>query len=141
MIAYPNPPVPFDYRTICTLQAAVLYWDERNLSEAPGHPINRLLTNLVEALEAVNHAWKPMPEMSPEEEHAWNLMRTALAIAEATIPKERTRSVRQPLQTLEAVASAVGQFPPLDTEEVHKLQSTLAVWAHNARQAEKGGDE
>lgn len=33
MIACANPPVPFDHRTLCTLQAAVAFWDERNLPE------------------------------------------------------------------------------------------------------------
>ena len=81
MIAYPNPPVPFDYRTICTIQAAVLYWDERHL------------------------------------------------------PEKR----KQPMETLTFTAQGAGQFPELDAEELHKLMSTLAVWAHNAKQAEEEG--
>jgi hypothetical protein len=43
MIAHANPPVPFDYRTICTLQAALEMWDERFLPEDRKQPMDSMM--------------------------------------------------------------------------------------------------
>lgn len=65
MIAYANPPVPFDYRTICTLQAALELWDERFLPDNRKQPMETMMY-LAQggAIPAIH-----FPELDAEEVH------------------------------------------------------------------------